>query len=78
MHLQIVKKGVQSNLLVAYVLHEVDEGAEKVEGKDISVTEGEPQLRCAAWHGQTLRCMALMAAGNVAPKKAHGCPQTYL
>jgi hypothetical protein len=36
-----VKKGVQYNVLVAYVLHEVDEGAEKVEAGDIGLADGE-------------------------------------
>jgi hypothetical protein len=37
-----VKKGVQANVLVAYVLHEVDEGAEKVEEEgDIGMADGE-------------------------------------
>lgn len=39
--LQVVKKGVQSNLLVAYMFHEVDEAAEAVEEGQTDAKTGE-------------------------------------
>lgn len=41
---QVVKKGIQSNLLVAYMLHEVDEAAGLTEEKATDAAEGAPHI----------------------------------
>lgn len=37
----MVKKGTQSNLLVYYMFHEVDEGLEEIEAGKLDAAEGE-------------------------------------
>jgi hypothetical protein len=41
---QVVKKGIQSNLLVSYLFHEVDEAEEGVEEKQTNTASGESGL----------------------------------
>ncbi|KAL4442400.1 hypothetical protein ABPG77_004984 [Micractinium sp. CCAP 211/92] len=67
---QVVKKGVQSNLLVAYMFHEVDEAAEAVEEGQTDAKTGAPHKvdeGAAIWFGTT--CPAGSIA-DVANKRA--------
>jgi hypothetical protein len=41
--LQIVKKGIQSNLLTAYMFHEVDEAVEEIEAGETDPAGGKQQ-----------------------------------
>lgn len=49
--MQVVKKGTQSNLLVYYMFHEVDEGLEEIEAGRLDAAEGGSPWSC--WQ---LRC----------------------
>lgn len=68
---QVVKKGIQSNLQVAYMLHEVDEAAEAVEAGETDAATGAPHKvdeGAAIYFGTT--CPAGSVA-DVANKRAN-------
>ncbi|PRW57721.1 Fe-assimilating 1 [Chlorella sorokiniana] len=52
---QVVKKGTQSNLLVYYMFHEVDEGLEAIEAGKLDAAKGAPHKideGAALWFGE--------------------------
>lgn len=62
--LQVVKKGVQSNLLVAYMFHEIDEAAEAVEAGETDAKTGEGGGWWGDWY--PVRACACVSGDGVA------------